>query len=113
MARVIDYATMSARRGRTARRGGRDATADKIAEALTYFGGEAHRRMVLDRLVSERDAGEDPELYRLRLITVFEAHCDRDDGRFKRPFGRESHRWALNVTAVAKSAQVTEISSAL
>jgi hypothetical protein len=101
MARVIDYAAASARR----RRGARDVMADQIAEALAYFGGEAHRRMILDRLVGARVAGDDPELYRLRLINTFEAHCqdgmDRSDRRFRRPFGRDSHRWALNAAQQA------------
>jgi hypothetical protein len=75
--------------------------ADQIAEALAYFGGEAHRRMVLDRLVGARTGGDDPELYRLRLIGAFDAHCDDNprgtSSRFRRPFGKESHRWALNL----------------
>ena len=108
MARVIDYAAASARR----RRGGRDPVADSIAEALAYFGGEAHRRMILDRLVAARSEGEDPELFRLRLITVFDAHCDRADGRFRRPFGRDSHRWALKEAAATGSVVSMETGSA-
>jgi hypothetical protein len=111
MARVIDYAAHSARR----RRGARDAMADLIAEALAYFGGEAHRRMVLDRLVGTRTGGDDPEHYRMRLISTFEAHCDdggRSEGRFRKPFGRDSHRWALNLAEQAKVATARSAASA-
>lgn len=102
MARVIDYALHSARARRGAK--ARDPVVTEIAEALAYFGGEAHRRMVLDRLVGQR-GGDDGEALRLRIIDAFEAHCDdnlsaRDrTGLFRRPFGRDSHRWALNLRA--------------
>ena len=84
---------------------------DQIAEALAYFGGEAHRRMVLDRLIGGRAQGEDPELYRLRLIDVFETQCDR--GRFKKPFGRDSHRWALSEPMQPSSVVAMESGAAL
>ena len=111
MARVIDYAAHSARRRRGAKSGVRDPMVDLIAEALAYFGGETHRRMVLDRLVGARAEGEDPELYRLRLIDVFEAQCDR--GRFKKPFGRDSHRWALSEPMRASSVVSMESGAAV
>ena len=100
MAKVIDYAAHSARSRRGGTRG-RDPLVGEIAEALAYFGGEAHRRLVLDRLMGQRPVDQDAELYRLRVIDAFDAHCDdslsarQRQGLFRRPFGRDSHRWAL------------------
>ncbi len=78
----------------------------EIVESLQGLGGAAHRDRVADR-IAERRSGRTLKAsaaLKADVYQAFEAHCEggvptRGRMLFHKPFGRESHRWALSPAA--------------
>ena len=75
--------------------------ARRVRDVLVAFGGEAHRRLVIEQVA--RGLGHDvrqiPEELEAALIVSFEEYW-RDERKraafgFHLPFGEGSHRWGL------------------
>jgi hypothetical protein len=74
----------------------------RITGALRLFGGEAHRRLVLDYILSTVDEGADPKNVEDAAIACFErlaADRPHAEALFFRRFGPGSHRWSLGPAA--------------
>lgn len=101
-----------ARRARLQRMDAVHPIVAEIVETLQALGGSAHRDLVADQIAMRRSGlslRASPAL-KDDVIQAFEAHCEgglRTTGRllFHKPFGRDSHRWALSPSARAFLAQ--------
>jgi len=74
----------------------------RIISALRLFGGEAHRRIVLDYIVSTAGENSDPKNVEDAAIACFErlaADRAHADALFFRRFGPGSQRWSLGPAA--------------
>jgi hypothetical protein len=70
----------------------------RLIAALQLFGGEAHRRLVLDYIRSTVGEYADPKNAEDAAIACFErlaADRPHPDALFFRRFGPGSHRWSL------------------
>lgn len=70
----------------------------EIVEALTAYGGAAHRQLVLDQvaIALARRGARLPANAANDLQQAFERHLQgRGQNLFRLPFGEGSHRWAL------------------
>jgi len=76
--------------------------AARIIGALRLFGGEAHRRVVLDYILTTVGQGAEPKNVEDAAIACFErlaADRPHADALFFRRFGPGSHRWSLGPAA--------------
>lgn len=97
-----------ARRARLKRMDAVHPIVGEIVETLQALGGAAHRDLVADQIAMRRSGlslRASPAL-KDDVIQAFEAHCEGGpltNSRllFHKPFGRDSHRWALSPTARA------------
>lgn len=95
-----------ARRARLKRMDAVHPIVGEIVETLQSLGGAAHRDLVADRIAEQR-GGQSlraSEALRSDIFQAFEAHCEAmpaATGRllFCKPFGADSHRWALSASA--------------
>lgn len=97
-----------ARRARLKRMDAVHPIVGEIVETLQNLGGAAHRDLVADQIAMRRSGlslRASPAL-KDDVIQAFEAHCEGaplTNGRllFHKPFGPDSHRWALSPSARA------------
>ena len=80
----------------------------EIVEILQSLGGSAHRDLVADQVAMRRSGLSVKASPALKddVFQAFEAHCEggpQTTGRllFQKPFGGDSHRWALSPAARA------------
>lgn len=97
----MDQALTQRRRKKTSSRPAADMLVERIRETLLLFGGEAHRRDVIQNVA--REVGVDvkniSEDFEAAVILSFE-EAWRDEARraaygFHLRFGEGSHRWGL------------------
>jgi hypothetical protein len=103
----MDQALTQRRRKKTSARQTTDHLVERIRESLLLFGGEAHRRDVIENVA--REVGVDvkniSEDFEAAVILSFE-EAWRDEARraaygFHLRFGEGSHRWGLLKTETA------------
>jgi hypothetical protein len=95
-----------ARRARLKRMDAIHPIVAEIVDTLQALGGSAHRDLVADQIAirrSGRSLKASPAL-KADVFQAFEAHCEAmpaASGRllFCKPFGLDSHRWALSRSA--------------
>ena len=75
----------------------------RVREVLLSFGGEAHRRLVIEQVAKSlgHDVRQIPEELEIQLIATFEETW-RDERKraaygFHLPFGEGSHRWGVRI----------------
>lgn len=94
----------SERRGE-AGRAATDGLVERIRETLLAYGGEVHRRAVIETLARDRglDVRKIPQDLEMAVISSFEAAW-RDEAKraaygFTLRFGEGSHRWGVTARA--------------